>query len=82
MKRKRKSITNDLWQLLRLLYWNHAAWIILRVEYKGMEKKKLSDREIEKRLKDCYGYLSQVSSEGWYSEVNSWLWQHRILKES
>src|SRR5262249_41288167 len=52
-----------------LLYWNHAAWIILRGEYKAMKKDKLSDREIEKRLKDCYGYLSQVGSEGWYSEV-------------
>ena len=52
-----------------LLYWNHAAWIILRGEYKAMKQKKISDREIEKRLRDCYGYLSQVSREGWYSEI-------------
>jgi hypothetical protein len=75
VKRKRKSITNDLWKLLGLLYWNHAAWIILRGEYKAMKKMlqvdgtRLSDREIEKRLKECYGYLSQVGPEKWYSNV-------------
>src|SRR5262245_5679710 len=59
VKRKRRSVTDDLWKLLGRLYWNHAAWIILRGEYKEM-KKALSDRDIEKRLKECYGYLSQV----------------------
>lgn len=68
VKRKRRSITDALWNLLGQLYWNHAAWIILRGEYKAL-KKPLSDNEIEKRLKEHYGYLSQVKRDGWFVEV-------------
>lgn len=68
VKRKRRSIADNLWELLGRLYWNHAAWIILRGEYKAL-KKTLSDHQIEKRLKERYGYLSQVKRDGWFEEV-------------
>jgi hypothetical protein len=69
VKRKRRSVTDDLWKLLGRLYWNHAAWIILRGEYKALKKKRLSDREIEKQLKGYYCYLSQLKRQGWFAEV-------------
>lgn len=68
VKRNRRSITDNLWDLLARLYWNHAAWIILRGEYKGMEKT-LSERDIRKQLQECYGYLSQLNRDGWFAEV-------------
>lgn len=81
VKRKRKSITNDLWDLLGLLYWNYAAWIILRGEYKGLKKtlseneETLSKNEIEQRLEeilqDRYQYLSQIQHEGWFDEIKT-----------
>lgn len=69
IKRKRKSLTDNPWNMRDRLDWNYAAWIILRGEYKGMKKKGLSNVEIEKRLKDCYSYLSQVKRDGWFAEV-------------
>lgn len=68
VKRKRRSITDGLWELLAQLYWNYAAWIILRGEYKAM-KKTLLCPQIEKRLKEQYGYLPQVKRDGWFEEV-------------
>lgn len=70
VKRRRRSITDNLWTLLGQLYWNYGAWIILRGECKAM-KKALSDHQIEKRLKENYGYLSQVKRDGWFEEVKS-----------
>ena len=54
-----------------MLYWNYAAWIILRGEYKGM-KKTLSENVIEKRLKERYGYMSQVNQENWFAVVQGY----------
>jgi len=68
VKRKRRSITDDLWTLLGLLYRHYAAWIILRGEYKAMGRA-LSEQQIEKQLKERYGYLSQVKRDGWFAEV-------------
>ncbi len=68
VKRRRKSRPDNLLNILGMLYWNYAAWIILRGEYKGM-KKRLRDNDIEKRLKACYGYLSQVKKEYWFMDV-------------
>jgi len=68
VKRQRRSITNDLWRLLWRLYWNHAAWIILRGEYKTM-KKTLSERDIRKQLQERYGYLSQLKRDDWFRDI-------------
>ena len=49
VRRRREAITDDLWTWLGRLYWNHAAWIILRGEYKGIKKR--GSRNLKKR--DC-----------------------------
>ena len=69
VRRKRPSTSDDLWMLLGQFYWNYGAWIILRGEYKAM-KKPLLDHQIEKLLKERYGYLPQIKKDGWFGEVN------------
>lgn len=73
-KRSRRSISDNLWNVLARLYWNHAAWIILRGEYKAMRKTTktggaLSDTACERELRKRYGYLPQVQRDGWFAEV-------------
>jgi hypothetical protein len=70
VRRRRKSITDNLWPLLGRLYWDYAAWIILRGEYKSL-KKTLSENEIMERLQNQYHYLSQVKARGWFNEMQT-----------
>jgi hypothetical protein len=72
IKRRRKSISDNLWEILGRLYWNQAAWIILRGEYDAM-KETLWNSEIKILLEKRYGYLSQVKQKkrDWFEEVQS-----------
>jgi hypothetical protein len=70
LNRRRPPISDKIWQILSILYWNYAAWIILRGEYKAM-KANLSEHEIEEQLRKRYGYLSQVQTEGWFMNMKN-----------
>lgn len=69
VRKKRESITDDLLMLLGRLYWNYAAWIILRGEYKAMKEAHLTEQAIENRLKKRYWYLPQVNEIGFFARL-------------